>query len=297
MFIDCHIHVLETYSCPRPVTGEPGLDIAENQVKLLEQNNIEKAVILPIGSPDSTCFVQSNEEALRIAATYPDKYIPFCNIDPRSLFNTPNANLEYVLKYYRDKGCKGIGEVTAHLQLDDPRVENLFSAAQSAGIPLTFHLAPQEGGFYGLIEPEPGLKKLERALQKFPNLKFFGHSQVFWGEMAANMSDEGRRGYPKGKITEEGAVPTLMRKYPNLYGDLSAGSGSNALMRDEEYAVKFLNEFQDRLMFGTDYCAPSSAGLLSKLGDFLLKLRDEKKISEEVFQKVAKGNITRLLGL
>lgn len=297
MFIDCHIHVLEAPRCPNPHTGEQRLDFAENQVKLLEQHGIERAVLLPIGSPESTCFIQTNEEALSIAAKYPDKYIPFCNLDPRSMFNTPDADLEYVLKYYRDKGCKGIGEVTANLHLDDPRVENLFRAAQSAGLPLTFHLAPQEGGFYGLIEEEPGLKKLERALQKFPDLKFFGHSQVFWGEMAANVDDMGRRGYPKGKITEEGAVAKLLRKYPNLYGDLSAGSGCNALMRDEEYAVKFLNEFQDKLMFGTDYCACSSVELLSKLGDFLLKFRDEKKISDTVFQKIAKGNITRLLNL
>lgn len=297
MFIDCHCHVLETPSCPRPFTGQQGLDTAENHVKLLDKFGIEKAVILPIGSPDSTCFVQSNEEALRIAATYPGRYIPFCNLDPRSLMNNPEAPLDYVLKYYRDQGCKGIGEVTAHLHLDDPRVENLFSAAQSAGIPLTFHLAPQEGGYYGLIEKEPGLKKLERALQKFPDLKFFGHSQVFWGEMSANMSDKERRGYPKGEITEEGAVPCLMRKYPNLYGDLSAGSGLNALKRDENYAVKFLNEFQDRLMFGTDYCAASSIDLLSGLGDFLKKLRAESKISETVFQKITRENIIRLLDL
>ena len=213
------------------------------------------------------------------------------------MFNTPEAPLEYVLKYYRDKGCKGIGEVTAHLHLDDPRVENLFAAAQSAGLPLTFHLAPQEGGFYGLIEVEPGLKKLERALQKFPDLKFFGHSQVFWGEMAGNTTDESRRGYPTGKITEEGAVARLMRKYPNLYGDLSANSGCNALLRDEEYAVKFLTEFQDRLMFGSDYCAPASEYLLGKLGSLLIRFRDEKKISETVFRKIARENIIRLLDL
>lgn len=297
MFIDCHIHVLETPSCPKPFTGEQGLDIAEHQVQLFDKYGIEKAVILPIGSPDSTCFVQSNEEALRIARTYPGRYIPFCNIDPRSLFNNPEAPLEYVLKYYRDQGCKGIGEITAHLHLDDPRVENLFAAAQSAGLPLTFHLAPQEGGFYGLIEVEPGLKKLERALQKFPDLKFFGHSQVFWGEMAGNTTDELRRGYPTGKITEEGAVVRLMRKYPNLYGDLSANSGCNALLRDEEYAVKFLTEFQDRLMFGSDYCAPASEYLLGKLGSLLIRFRDEKKISETVFRKIARENIIRLLNL
>ena len=76
--------------------------------------------------------------------------------------------------------------------------------------------------------------------------------------------------------------------------DVSAGSGWNALARDEEYAVKFINEFQDRLMFGTDICRPDTA---TPLVDFMLKLRDEKKISETVFQKVARENIIRILDL
>ena len=71
-------------------------------------------------------------------------------------------------------------------------------------------------------------------------------------------------------------------------------SGYNALARDREYAVQFLNEFQDRLMFGTDICAPDTP---TPLVDFLLQLRDEKLISEEVFRKVAKENAQRLLEL
>ncbi|RKY23395.1 MAG: hypothetical protein DRP83_09330, partial [Planctomycetota bacterium] len=78
------------------------------------------------------------------------------------------------------------------------------------------------------------------------------------------------------------------------YGDISASSGHNALARDAEYAVRFLNEFQDRLMFGTDICAPDTP---TPLIDFLLELRDLKKISEDVFQKVARENAIRILDL
>lgn len=46
----------------------------------------------------------------------------------------------------------------------------------------------------------------------------------------------------------------LSRRYPNLWGYLSTGLGYNALARDVDYAVKFLDEFQDRLCFGTDIC-------------------------------------------
>ncbi|MBE6403388.1 MAG: amidohydrolase family protein [Lentisphaeria bacterium] len=293
MFIDCHVHALETPSCPNPRDGKALISTPEELLEIYDRVGIEKGVILPIGSPDSTHFVQSNEEMLRMVAKNPDRFIPFCNLDPRSLYNTGNAPLEYVLKYYKDLGCKGVGEVTANLDMDDPRVQNLFQAADNCEIALTFHLSPQNENTYGLIE-EMGLKKLEKALQKFHKVKFFGHSQAFWAEISANPTVDDRNGYPKGKV-EEGAIAKLMRKYPNLYGDLSAGSGCNALKRDEEYAIKFLNEFQDRLMFGTDICQPHRAS--TPLVDFMLKLRDEKKISEEVFRKVARENIIRILDL
>jgi predicted TIM-barrel fold metal-dependent hydrolase len=85
-----------------------------------------------------------------------------------------------------------------------------------------------------------------------------------------------------------------MRKYKNLYGDLSAGSGYNALKRDINYAVDFLNEFQDRLLFGTDICAPTTP---TPLVDLLLKLKEEGKISETVFNKIARENAIKLLKL
>jgi hypothetical protein len=48
-------------------------------------------------------------------------------------------------------------------------------------------------------------------------------------------------------------------------------------------------------MFGTDICQPHKAN--TPLAKFLLKLRDEKKISEEVFNKVARENIIKILDL
>ena len=292
MFIDCHVHCLEVPSCPNPANGKQIISTPEILIKRYDEVGIERGVILPIGCMDSTIFVQSNEEVLRICKNFPGRFIPFCNIDPRALFNTPTARLDYALNYYKDLGFKGVGEVTANLDMDDLRVQNLFAAANQAEMALTFHLATQAGGTYGLIE-EPGLKKLEKALQKFPDVKFFGHSQTFWAEISANPTKEERDGYPEGKVTE-GAIPQLMRKYPNLYGDISAGSGCNALARDEEYAVKFLNEFQDRLMFGTDICANDTP---TPLVDLMLKLKNQGKISESVFNKVARENIIRILAL
>ena len=75
---------------------------------------------------------------------------------------------------------------------------------------------------------------------------------------------------------------------------LGAGSGYNALARDPDYAATFLNEFQDRLFFGTDICAPDTR---TPLAGFLRQLHDDGKIGETVFRKVARENAVRELGL
>jgi predicted TIM-barrel fold metal-dependent hydrolase len=128
----------------------------------------------------------------------------------------------------------------------------------------------------------------------FPKLKILGHGPPFWAEMGQLETPADRYGYPNYPIKEEGVVPKLFRRYPNMYGDLSAGSGHNAFARDPEYAVKFIQEFQDRLLFGTDICGPDQPAPMAK---FLQDLRKENKISEAIFQKLARENAIKLLGL
>ena len=293
-YIDVHGHCVEEHDFP--IDGMDAHCDPEQLIALYEMHGVERGTILPNANPEGVSSVQSNEEVLRICKRY-DRFIPFCNVDPRALSNDWRAPLGDMFKYYRDKGCRGIGEVSPNLRFLDPRMQNLFKGAEEAGLPLTFHISPFEGYNYGLVD-EPGLPELEVCLQRFPKLKFFGHSQAFWCEMGPYSDNETRFGYPTGKIEEEGALPRLMRKYPNLYGDLSANSGAMALIRDRAYGVKFLNEFQDRLMFGMDLCRPQDERSTKPLlPPYLRELRDSGEISETVFEKVARGNTIRLLGL
>ena len=69
-------------------------------------------------------------------------------------------------------------------------------------------------------------------------------------------------------------------------------------MRDRAYAAKFLTEFQDRLMFGMDICSPEGERKNPrKLSAFLRDLLANGEIAEEVFNKVARGNAERILGV
>ncbi len=291
MFIDIHVH---TRVVPGPPHG--GKQAYATPAQLLaryEPIGVESAVLLPGVSPECSYVPQSNEEIMEVCKQYPGRFIPFCNVDPRAMTNSCDAPLGEILDFYRDRGYKGIGEVTPNLAISDPLVQNLFRHVERTGFPLTFHLAARIGGIYGLYD-DPGLPQLECSLGRFPKLNFLAHSQTFWAEMGRLRKPADRFHYPPYPIDEEGVVPKLFRQYPNLYGDLSAGSGCNALKRDPAFAVCFLNEFQDRLLFGTDICAPDTP---TPLVDFLLELRQGGKISETVFRKVARENAIRLLGL
>ena len=291
MFIDIHVHVRST---PGPLRG--GKQAYSTPAQLLERYDalgVECAVLLPGVSPECAYQPQSNEEVIEIATRHPGRFVPFCNIDPRAMKNAPDAPLGDILRHYRDAGCKGIGEVSANLPFLHPMVRNLFKHVQDTGFPLTFHISPELGYNYGLYD-EPGLPQLERSLRLFPRLRFLGHSQAFWAEIAPLETPADRWGYPAYPVREEGVVPKFMRRYPNLYGDLSANSGYNALARDPEYAALFLDEFQDRLLFGTDITAPDTP---VRLADLLVELRQSNRISEAVFNKVARDNARSLLDL
>jgi len=86
-----------------------------------------------------------------------------------------------------------------------------------------------------------------------------------------------------------------MRKYDNLWGDLSANSGYNALSRDPEWGYAFIEEFQDRLLMGLDICWPSNDAC--PLLGFLRQAAEAGRISQRADEKLMGGNAVRLLGL
>ena len=96
-------------------------------------------------------------------------------------------------------------------------------------------------------------------------------------------------------IKEEGVVPKLLRRYPNIHLDLSDCTAYNALTRDEVYGPRFLEEFQDRAYFGTDFCNTDYPEV--PLAEKLLEWKKKNKISEKAFHKIERENAIRLLNL
>jgi predicted TIM-barrel fold metal-dependent hydrolase len=296
MFIDIHVHTAS--NCYLPLA--PGLEVVvspEQLIEMFDTVGIDKGVMLPLLTPENGMLVQSNEEILAIADKYPDRLIPFCNIDPRLHENSADTDLSFVINYYKDRGCKGIGELTSNLYFDDPRVHNLFHHAEKCEMPVLFHVAAGEYDTYGLID-DFGLPRFEKSVQAFPGITWLCHSQPWWAFISGDVTEDEWSGYPEGPVVEGGRVVELMRKYPNVCGELSAYSGYNAVSRDPEFGYRFLNEFQDQLFFATDVWATGQRdNRLIWLADFLRDALVKGKIDQEVFDKIAHKNAERVLKL
>lgn len=293
--IDIHAHATP-YKALVPVSRFTPHITPEELLAFYDQLDIEKGVLLPLCSPEHHYYPVTSVDMKLLADAHPDRFVWFCNVDPRAARNNPKTDLSEVLNFYKSIGARGMGELTAQLPIDDPLMDNLFYHCGECDMPVTIHIATMKDpyGYYG-IRDDLGLPRLEKMLKKHPKLTILGHSQAFWAEMGADADDENRKDFPKGKIVE-GRIPKLLREYPNLWCDLSANSGMNALMRDPDYAARFIEEFSDRILYGCDICAPENTQQF-EMNDFLNKMREDKMISEENYYKFVRGNALRLLKL
>lgn len=284
--MDIHVH-LATQTNPMNVFTP------EERMEFDKFYGVDKCVIMTTvgGIPHAPSMpgMVGPEEAAEVCAKYPDHFDWMCNLNPDGTDAT-----YYLLKQYKEMGAKGVGEFGMLKRIDDPVIEHMFCCCEALDLPILFHMSP-DGMNYGIID-SAGLPLLESALQRHPKLNFIGHSQPFWFEISQypeGLTAEERNIYPSGRVIP-GRVPYLLEKYPNLYADLSADSGGNALIRDESYAIEFLNQYQDKLMFGSDVC---NTELIYPLAFYLDSLLHQDKISDEVYVKVCRGNAERLLGI
>ena len=293
MLIDIHVHTCRARHPKLTRANGFRYPTPDELIAAMDEAGIDRAVVMSTPSPEVRYSLVPPEETLSICADYADRLIPFCNADPRFLTNSTDANFFPLLEAFVEMGAKGVGEYIPNLPFDDPLNLNFFKQVEEMGLPLTFHLAPKIGGFYGCYD-DPGLPRLERVLKECPKLTFLSHSQVFWAEIGTLSDPEERSGYPKGPIEKEGRVVELMREYPGLHGDLSAGSGFNAISRDPEFGYRFLEEFQDRLYFATDIAnVPQELPIVP----YFAELKEKELISPEAHEKITWKNAARLFGL
>jgi hypothetical protein len=93
-------------------------------------------------------------------------------------------------------------------------------------------------------------QRFYKIQEKNPTVNFIGHAQTWWGNIDKDLQQEVL--YPRTRVTAGGITDQYLRDYPNMFGDMSAGSGLNALLRDEDHARGFLERHQNKLIYGSD---------------------------------------------
>jgi len=289
MLIDVHGHIGRVLPDRREF-----VDVT-NLVAKMDAWGIDKTCILALSEhPEGGYLEADTEDVIAACARYPDRLIPYCLIDPR-YGNDAEISFSHLLEEYVARGCKGMGEVLPKMDFDDPRLLNLYRQAGQFGLNVVFDMQDRPNG-YGLRD-DYGLPRLERALQACPDTVFVGHGPTYWAEISAEVPEDNRSSYPTGPVVEGGAVPRLMRQYDNLWADTSAGSGHNALSRDPAFGLEFMDEFQDKLMFGTDSCRRTDLAEPVGIVTFWQDLVAGRKLSDEALEKIGWKNAARLLEL
>ena len=289
--LDLHCHVYPEIGFPRE-DGSFYLT-PEQTLEMFEKKNVARGVILPECQYESNSVgeIQNVEDVAEICAKYPDRFYFFMNLCPHSFYKRPDADYSPIIEYYLNMGARGVGEMCENMTFYDPLMNNMLMYINKYKLPFIFHMTHREFGDYGIRDNE-NLDGLENALIKWKDITFLGHSQAFWAEIS---NDDFHGGSPKDQpVVPGGRVVELMRKYPNLHGDLSAGSGYIAITRDREFGIQFLNEFQDRLYFGQDVCSPKNNMMHS---EYLDELLENGEISQEVYDKICWKNAVKLLKL
>jgi predicted TIM-barrel fold metal-dependent hydrolase len=240
---------------------------------------VTRTVLLPVGTrPGLAPGAGGNQSAVDLTRKYPQEFVFFANAVP----DDPNARRE--IEKFLKAGALGIGEQKYAFECDSEPMQRIFAIAQDHQIPVLLHF--QHGAF------NMGIERFYKVVEKYPKAKFIGHAQTWWGNI--DRKHDQTVMYPKGPVIPGGITDRLLSNYPNVYADTSAGSGLNALLRDEDHARAFLARHQDKLMFGSD-CSDSVGSGSQCSGSQCIAALKRLAPSGDVAQKIFHQNAVRIL--
>ena len=218
---------------------------------------ITTTILLPAGRPISSpsthagksngldAQARGNEACYRFARAHPKEY----RFGANEVSDLPDATQE--IERYLERGGVIVAEQKFGVECDSAEMQKIYAVAQAHAVPVLMHW---QFGMYN-----HGFERFHKMLEKYPKVNFLGHAQTWWGNIDRNHADQ-KVLYPKGPVTPGGLTDRYLSDYPNMFGDLSAGSGLNALTRDEGHTREFLTRHQDKLVYGSDCNDHDGAG-------------------------------------
>lgn len=252
---------------------------------------ITKTILLPAGRPvispathegvsnglQAKCA--GNEVCYQFAKAHPREYLFGANEVP----DLPDAVKE--IEKYLKLGGVIIAESKFGVECDSPGMQKIYELAAHYRVPVLMHWQVKMYNY--------GFERFYQMLEKYPRTNFLGHAQTWWANIDKNYKDDATNLYPKGKVTPGGITDRYLRDYPNMYGDLSAGSGLNALTRDEEHARAFIERHQNKLVYGSD-CSDLTGTIPGCQGAQTIAAVRRLVSSKKVERKLLYGNAKRI---
>jgi len=238
--IDFHCHIGRLYRESYPQV--PAFT-AEQCLDRMNREGIDISVLLPLESPEGGWGWLLTEDCIAARDKFPERFVAFMCIDPR--YPKVEQLFDVFVKQY---DCKGFGEHIPGLPFDHELNKVIYRKCAEYNLPMVMDICG-----CGLTD-EPGLPRLEACLQEFPDCLFVGHGPGYWTNISGDVTPDTMYGYTKGRITPDGAVDRFLQEYDNMYADLSAGSGWNALTRDPDFTPGFVARNWRKLLMGTDVC-------------------------------------------
>ncbi len=244
----------------------------DRMVANLDEHGIDKMwalsweVILPVEQAEAQMYAAcldprsepnswlSLRDIVDGAKRYPDRLIPFYAPHPKQQYA-----LEKLKSAVEIHGIRGVGEWKFRVPLDDPDCLKIFRYAGKQRLPVIIHmdvpkLPPNDLDAWANSWYGGDADQLERALRLAPDTIILGHGPGFW-RYVTGKEPEIKAVYLNGPadFADGGRIFDLLDTYPNLYGDLSAGSALYAMQCFPDGGKAFLTQYQDRMLFARDY--------------------------------------------
>ena len=223
-----------------------------------------------------------NEECYRFTQAHPKEFLFAANEVP----DIEGATNE--IENFLRLGAVMIAEQKFGVECDSPEMQKIYQLAERFNVPVLMHW---QFGMYN-----HGFERFYKVLAKYPKVNFIGHAQTWWANIDKNHFEQTVL-YPKTRpVTPGGLTDRYLADYPNLFGDLSAGSGLNALTRDEDFTRDFLTRHQNKLLYGSDCNDHIGSGEKCQGAQIIAAIR-RLSANKQIERKLLYGNAKRVLRL
>ncbi len=253
--IDVHNHVNDAGGIHSENVPPDGV------VRIMDAANVKKIVILTGMWGEKLQGVLNN-----MVNAYPERFMVFAQID-YSKIDDANSAAEMVaqlddsvrrgargLKALKDLGL-GVKDKSGRLiAVDDPRLDPIWEECGRLGIPVAIHTSDPEAFF----TPMDNRNERYEELMHNPAWSFYGpafpRKETLLAERNHIFDKHPRTTFVALHIANWpenlDAVSAWLDKYPNVYVEFGARQAE--LGRQPRRAEKFFQQYQDRILFGTD---------------------------------------------